>query len=337
MIIIGGMARPRSAHVAQVKSALAARVAGGLGQPGGRFLSARAVAQRFGISYQTAHVLLAELAAEGLLERRAAAGTFLAGGREAPRGVELVFSARAKRKGSFGDRLRQLLEAALAARDIPVARTWADATPGRLRADHYPVVWECPAAIAAASGQRRFALCLNDRPPPGLGGGFVDAITTDDFSGGACAAELLKSRTGRAAGFAILGGPKADPRSRQRIAGFCDHARSPRIIHADSWYLEGGRSHAAVLLALEPAGIFACNDRLAEAVLRCARAARRPLPPLVGFDNAPVAEKLGLTTIGIPWETLVADAVGLVTARLAGDTSPAKLVTLSHEPIVRLT
>ena len=44
----------------------------------------------------------------------------------------------------------------------------------------------------AAAARRAFALCLNDQPPSGLAGSFVDAITTDDFSGGACAAELLK-------------------------------------------------------------------------------------------------------------------------------------------------
>jgi DNA-binding transcriptional regulator YhcF (GntR family) len=332
------MARTRSAHVTKVKAALVARLDNGLAQPGGRFLSTRAVAQRFGISYQTAHVLLAELAEEGLLNRKAASGSFIPGRQQKIRGAELVFSARAKRKDSFGARLLQSLEAALAARAIAVTRTWIDeAPPRRLRADHYPVIWECRAAMQLAATERRFALCLNDTPPAGLSGGFIDAITTDDFSGGACAAELLKTRTGRTSGFAILGGPKSDVRSRQRIAGFCDHTRNARVVFADSWFLEAGRDHAEEILAFEPAGIFACNDRLAEAVVACAREQKRTLPPLVGFDNAPIAERLGLTTIGIPWETMVTDAVELIASRLTGDTSPSKLLTLSHEPIIRMT
>ena len=58
------MSRPRSAHVTEVKAALAARLRGHLAHPGGRFFSTRAVAQRFSVSYQTAHRLLAELEAE---------------------------------------------------------------------------------------------------------------------------------------------------------------------------------------------------------------------------------------------------------------------------------
>jgi DNA-binding transcriptional regulator YhcF (GntR family) len=332
------MARTRSTHVANVKTALAARLRSGLGQPGGRFLSTRAVAQRFEISYQTAHVLLAELAAEGLLQRKAASGTYIPGGRTELRGVELVFSERAKRRDSFGGRLLQLLEAALEARGISAVRTWADDDGGgrSLRTDRYPVIWECRAAVQAAVAERKFALCLNDRPPPGLSGGFVDAITTDDFSGGACAAELLKTRTGRVSGFVVLAGPKSDVRSRQRVAGFVDHAREPRVVYAESWYLEAGRERADEILALKPAGIFACNDRLAQAVLLEARE-RGEVPPLVGFDNAPVAEQIGLTTIGIPWETLVADAVELIAARIGGDASAAKLITLAHEAVVRRT
>ena len=53
-------------------------------------------------------------------------------------------------------------------------------------------------------------LLVTTSEAPGLSGGFVDAITTDDFSGGACAAELLKTRTGRVSGFVVLAGPKND-------------------------------------------------------------------------------------------------------------------------------
>jgi DNA-binding LacI/PurR family transcriptional regulator len=180
-------------------------------------------------------------------------------------------------------------------------------------------------------------LLLNDRPPFGLGGSYVDAVTTDDFSGGACAAELLKERTGRSGGFVVLGGPEDDARSAQRIAGFRAHAAASRVICAESWFVESGAEKAAAALAAKPAGIFACNDRLAEAVIEhCARR-ELPLPPLVGFDNAPVAERLRLTTIGIPWATMIAEALQLITARLEGSTQAARLVTLTHEPILRLT
>jgi DNA-binding transcriptional regulator YhcF (GntR family) len=332
------MARPRSSHVAEVKSALAARLRGGFAAPGGRFLSTRAVAQRFAVSYQTAHRLLAELESEGLLRRKAASGSFVPGRRVALRGVQLVFHPRARRKSSFGAHLMELLEAGLRARGIAVVRSWPTAAClPRLRADYYPVVWECRAAVQAAAEARKLLLCVNDLPPAGLGGGYIDAVTTDDFSGGACAAELLKERTGRRRGFVVLGGPVDDVRSQRRIAGFCAHAPDATVVTAASWFLEDGAVPAAEILGGSPTGIFACNDRLAEAVIVAARRGGRALPPLIGFDNAPVAERLRLTTIGIPWATMVAQALDVIALRLAGGAQGARVISLAHEPVLRLT
>ena len=332
------MARPRSPHVLEVKAALIARVGSDFAQPGGRFLSTRAVAQRFAVSYQTAHRLLRELETEGLLQRRAASGSYLPGQRPALHGVQLVFHPRAKRKGSFGAHLHELLVAALTARRIPFVQSWpTESTTLRLRRDYYPIVWECRAAIAAAAERRSFALCLNDHPPLGLAGSYVDGITTDEYSGGACAAELLKSRTGRPGGFVILGGPEQDRRSQQRIAGFRAHAADTRVLCADSWYMEAGLACAAAVFDSHPAGVFACNDRLAEALIAHGRKHQRRLPPLIGFDNAPIAEHLRLTTIGIPWRAMVRHAVDLGSERLAGGIDAARLVCLAHEPVVRLT
>jgi hypothetical protein len=332
------MPRPRSSHVTEVKAALTARLSNEFAHPGGRFLSARAVAQRFAVSYQTAHRLLAELESEGLLRRRAASGSYLPGRQAALRGVQLVFHPRARRKGSFGGHLHELLANSLEESGVAFVQSWPepDSAP-RLRADHYPIFWECRGGVAAAASARKFALCLNDQPPFGLGGGYIDAVTTDDFSGGACAAELLKNRTGRKRGFAVLGGPETDRRSQQRIAGFHAHAPDARVVCAKSWFVDDGLTQAATLLDGEPVGVFACNDRLAEALITFCRRSRRTLPPLVGFDNAPVAEYLRLTTIGIPWQTMVAHAVSLATARLQGSTEPARLVGLAHEPVLRLT
>ena len=332
------MPRPRSSHVAEVKAALVARLHGGFAHPGGRFLSTRAVAQRFAVSYQTAHRLLAELKTEGRLDRVAASGSFVPGQSVTLRGVQLAFHPRARRKGSFGARLHSMLTAELAARGISIIRSWPDSEVApRLRRDHYPIFWECRSGMQAAAAGRSFALCLNDQPPFGLAGGYVDAVTTDDFSGGACAAELLKSRTGGAGDFVVLGGPESDRRSQQRIAGFRAHAPAAKVVCAESWFVEGGLDQAAAVLGAKPGGIFACNDRLAEALIIHCRSNRLPLPPLVGFDNAPVAERLRLTTIGIPWQAMVTQAIALVTARLEGSTAPAKLVSLAHEPILRLT
>lgn len=332
------MARPRSRHVLEVKAALAARLNNAIVHPGGRFLSTRSVAERFGVSYQTAHRLLAELHDEGMLRRVPASGSYVPGLRPALRGVQLIFHARARRRESFGAHLLQRLEDALVQQRVPVEHSWIRRGASlRLREDHYPVIWEEPSAVEAAVRARRFAMLLNNRPPVGLGGAYIDAVTADDFSGGACAAELLKQRTGHETGFAVLGGPVDDARSVQRIAGFREHAGIKITRHAKSWFVEGGRAKAAEILAANPVGIFACNDRLAEAVLAVCSARRLPPPPLVGFDNAPIAERLRLTTIGIPWGAMVAEAVRVIRERLQGSLASARLICLSHEPVMRLT
>jgi DNA-binding transcriptional regulator YhcF (GntR family) len=331
------MARPRSAHVTEVKAALTARLDGRFGHPGGRFLSARAVAQRFTVSYQTAHRLLDELKAEGRLQREPASGTFLPGQRVTLRGAQLIFHRRAQRKGSFGAHLMKMIEARLDEHGIDFVRSWWDERKGgRLLSDRYPILWECPGAEREALQRRQFALLLNDRPPAGLAGAYIDAVTTDDFSGGACAAELLKQQTGSKGAFAVLGGPREDERNVQRIAGFKAHANVTQVICADSWFVESGREHVSTLLSGKPAGIFACNDRLAQAVLEHCRAHHLSVP-LVGFDNAPVAERLRLTTIGIPWEAFVAHVMEKILARLSGSNAKASIVSLSHDVVLRLT
>ena len=95
-----------------------ARLHGGFAQPGGRFRSTRAVAQRFAVSDRTASRLLGEREPEGRLQRRTTAGSRVPGRRVTLRSVRRVFHPRAKRNGSFGARLLEWLESAFAARGI---------------------------------------------------------------------------------------------------------------------------------------------------------------------------------------------------------------------------
>lgn len=307
-------------------------------RPGRRFLSARALAAQFQISYKSAHRLLRELQQEGFLERRASSGTYHAGESTRLTGVQLVFHPRARDRGTLGADLLGRMETALRDRGIRLVRSWGDEqrVPALL-AGHFVVVWECPGAVRAAAEEQHYCLSLNNSPPPGTAAALVDAISADDFSGGANAAEILKQCTGKSGSFAVLGGPRNDPRSQKRIAGFCAHVDDAWVCSADSWYAEDARVHAPKLLARKPAGIFGCNDRLAQAVVEHARSQGLSLPPIVGFDNAPVAASLGLTTVGIPWDIMVGEALRIIQERLAGSTSVARHIVLAHETVRRIT
>src|SRR5687768_6734048 len=115
-------------HIAQVYESLLGRIRSGLYRPGDRFMSNRAVVMRFGISYQTAHRLLARLVDGGLLQRADRSGTFIAGRADKPTGVVFVFHPRAKVKGSFGGKLLASLREAFEAARQPHSIVYAEQT-----------------------------------------------------------------------------------------------------------------------------------------------------------------------------------------------------------------
>ena len=345
MIMMARMARPVSEKVRRVDRLLRDHIeAGGLG-PGERFPSTRAIARRHDICYQTAHRIVTALVAEGLLEARRGAGTFVAGAVPAPTGVLLLFHPRAKRPQSFGARLKALLEAALEKAAIPYATSWSVSQLKR-RPGLLPVYWESQPTgdvRSGLTGPKTFALLLNDRRIPGIGGSCIDTISTDDYSGGVCAAEVLlahkdfRERAGLLKRAMVLAAHDGDARSRDRIAGF--RSLLPidlrRVVHAGSWNREDGWNAAPLLFSQRPTALFCCNDRLAEGVIGFARAKNLDLPPIVGFDNAPVAEELNLTTIAIPWQEVVDTAVEIIKTRMAGCTKGARRQILAPTVVIR--
>ncbi|MBK8479288.1 MAG: substrate-binding domain-containing protein [Opitutaceae bacterium] len=331
------MARPRSARVAEIKAKLVARIRDGFHRPGDPFISNRALAERDRISYQTAHRLLEELVGEGWLERRISSGTFIAGRAERIEGVQLIFSRRAQSPGSFGASLLQRLVRSLRDAHIPFVQSLVD-TEVRFRARHLPVIWECPGLLERRANERRFCVLLQDSPPPGLGASYIDCVRTDDFSGGVCAAQVLLERPCSPSGLVIVAGPDNDQRSARRVKGFLALVPGARIIHSGGWFVEHGRRAAPQVFEDTVTGVFCCNDRLAQGLLaEFETRGIRPAPSVVGFDNAPIAEALHLTTIAIPWEQFAQETLALVQNRLSGDSSPARQIILSLRPHKRLT
>lgn len=325
------MPRPRTAKVHEAKARIQARLKEGFHRPGQRFLSNRAVAQAYGLSYQTAHRLMTELQAEGWLARAPGSGSYVPGPAHQLRGVALVFHARARRAGSLGAQLLDVVREALRGAAVPCTVAEAATEPP---ADLLPVFWECPESAAAVGRQRRFAVLLNDRPPAGLGATVVDSFSVDDYSGGAAAAQILAARGGRRR-FAVLAGPARDSRSGLRVRGFVDHAPKCEVVSAGTWFAEEAGPAARRVARGGFEAVFCCNDRLAAALLAACADLRQPRPKVVGFDDAPVAESLDLTTIAIPWERFAAGIVELARRRLAGDTATASQQIFAPHPVMR--
>ncbi len=453
------MARPISDRIQAVRRTLIARIQNNAHQPGDRFLSNRAIADQFAISYQTADRIVRELVNDGLLIRRSAAGTFIPGEASPLIGAILLFDKRAKRKASFGARLLLNLSDALDRLRVDWRVRWIDPEASlanlRLPSDRLPVLWNLPALLTPILDQKRRALLLNDRAPSGVGATLVDSVEVDDFSGGACAAQVLSDRAttialnrapstleeegmvggglhragmiedpinlahmvssaglktlnfqsnlarhhtppsrggeilpppvrGRAgvggglvnagmiedpinlaqtvssAGlqtlhfhsdlarhhtppsrgeeedkrFAIVTGPRDDPRSRLRVEGFLSRSNAV-LIESGGWYYEHAQPIAQRAIDAGRDGIFCCNDRLAHALIDHCKKVNHIPPPIVGFDNAPIAEEMGLTTIAIPWAELTAATAALIHARLRDHRSTASHRVFAPQPILR--
>ncbi len=327
------MARARTRRVEEVKRRLLDRLRDGGYRPGDRFLSAREVAARFAVSYQTADRLIRELCGEGHLQRVRASGTFVPKHAPALVGAQLFFHPRGRAEGSLGDHLRRLLLSQLQRAEVPCTTTWTGSSKTIL-ADHFPVVWEQPDVLRECAAQRRHALVFGDELPPGLDATDLDQLAADDYAGGTQAAQLLRQQTGQQRGFAVLAGPQHDRRSQQRADGFCSEVAA-RVVMAAGNMLEDGLAVAEEVLGAGAVGIFCCDDRLAEAVLIAARELGVACPPLVGFGDSPLAASLELTTIGIPWQEMAAAAAAVIERRLAGDPSPAARQVFTPRPVLR--
>lgn len=330
------MPRPRSDKVAVIKAKLIARLNDGFYRPGDRFLSNRDVANCHGVSYQTAHRVITELEAEGYLKRRAASGTYISGKPSCLLRVELCFNRRASQPGTFGSLLLESLKKELVEARITHRVHWAD-TPMTIAPEVLAVLWEAPKVVQQILGARNYALLLNDRPPPGLEGAFMDAVTTDDFSAGVCAAQVLMAKHSKGHRFAVVTGPPNDRRSTDRANGFLSRLPRARKFDAGDWF--GRRVPEILRSALRGGadGIFCVNDRIASVFLESCQSQNITPPPVIGHDNTPSAEKLHLTTIGIPWEELTAVTLELIQARLDGYSGVARQIILAQRPVFRLT
>lgn len=321
------MGRSRTDRIEEVRSQVLRKLSDGHHGPGTRFLSNRALATKYEISYQTADRLIRELCKEGHLVRRAASGTYIPGSSTSRNGAYLCFHSRARRSGSFGARLLEELIGRLNREGLPFQVVFDD-EPASIPDGWYAVLWEWPHALNVSDG-----LLLHRRPASGMDSTHWDSVTVDDYSGGVCAAQVLRDRIPKGKKWVVVSGPKQDDRSDSRVAGFAS-LLSCEVVPA-GWFTEDGERVAAQVIEKNACGIFCANDRIAEGLFLQAADMGQALPPLVGFDNAPIAEKLGFTTIAIPWSEMTLAATTIIRHRLTHHWGTGTHQVLAPRPILR--
>lgn len=329
------MGRKPTTEIQAIRDTLRAMVGDGFHQPGQRFVSARYVSLRFGVSYQTAHLLLKELEHDGFLTRRIGSGTFISGEKVRYRRALILFAQRASREGSFGDFLFRQLVAALEQQRIDFAASLKEANDRDISERDFPVIWERSELVHSLARKQRRCLVLHDLPPPGIASLFVDAVSVDNFSGGMSAGQILARFSPKQP--VVITGPLTDVRSALRTKGFQHIFPGARLIELSSWFSESAQQNILPKVRRwKFDSLFCCSDRLAQATIGCYALLKRPTPPLISFDNTPLAEQLRVSAIGIPWERLCKEAANIVRLRLAGHEEAASCQILPPQPVLRV-
>ncbi|QQE12020.1 substrate-binding domain-containing protein [Planctomycetota bacterium] len=347
----------RSQRVDEVYHSLKHKIDSGFFTPGSRYMSARDLSQRYELSYQTADRLLNDLEHEGRLVRRPQSGTYVAGNLPKFNHVQLFLPSRAVIKDSFSYTLHEHLEPALnrinsfdysiniaesnkhvsikaTGRSVDMVMRSNVMQDHQLKEDALPMIWMRPRILVRCMAVGRRAILINE-PPNVLHADLFDSVGVDNTAGGVIAGDALQRLLGRRARLGVISGPINDLRSIERVKGFKIRAQDAVVLHAGGWEASHGMRVAAQVARAKVDGLFCVNDRLADGVLNWLRKHKKPVPAVVGFDNAPVASELDLSTVAIPWAEFAEELRLMAERRLNEPEAPSRRVELVPKFIVR--
>lgn len=179
-------------------------------------------------------------------------------------------------------------------------------------------------------------------------GGKVDAAVADNVAGGRMAARILAD-AGHTRVAALLG-PIDTSTGRDREKGFRQGLEEAgltlprsRVVHGDFDYAFGREALPQLLRGrYRASAIFCANDIIAIGALNRSHQLGVRVPSdvaIVGFDDLDQASWpiFDLTTIRVPFESMVRSAVQRIMARLSGDTSRARVEVHPVTPVLRGT
>lgn len=162
----------------------------------------------------------------------------------------------------------------------------------------------------------------------GLDTGRVDAVFVDNMAAGKAAVAHLIGHGHRRIGF--VGGnigeslelESAEQRRQGAVAALREHDMEleRELVAPGAFSVGGGREAMEHLLAVgPPTAVFCASDEMAIGAVWAAREAGLAVPgglSVVGFDDQPVAEAFGLTTVAQPVGAMAARAAAMVLDRL---------------------
>ncbi|WP_420111621.1 LacI family DNA-binding transcriptional regulator [Pseudactinotalea sp.] len=174
----------------------------------------------------------------------------------------------------------------------------------------------------------------------------VPTVGSNNWNGGLAATQHLLGLGHRRIG--MISGPDDVLCSRARVDGYRSAHAEANVPYDESLVRWGnfdadmGYEHGRDLLTQPdpPTAIFAGSDVQALGVLRAARELKRRVPEdlsVVGYDNVPLTEWLGLTTIEQPLRAMSRTATQMLVALARGEEPPLRRVDLATSLVVRET
>jgi DNA-binding LacI/PurR family transcriptional regulator len=175
----------------------------------------------------------------------------------------------------------------------------------------------------------------------------LPVVRGDDIAGGAIAGRYLFTLGHRAIGFVAdsFDSPYGFTSSRDRYAGFSDVLRELGIEVEAALGAHGSRSAHDLALRLltgrrPPTAIFAASDTQALGVMSAARDLGLQVPAditVIGYDDIPIAEPIGLTTIRQHLFESGRIGAELLLAEIDRRSAVPPVVSLEPELVVRAT
>lgn len=178
-------------------------------------------------------------------------------------------------------------------------------------------------------------------PPKG-----VPTVGSNNWYGGRAATQHLLELGHRRIG--MISGPTDVLCSRVRVDGFrsahseAGIADDPKLLRWGTFEAKAGFQYGHELLSQpdRPTAIFAGSDLQALGVIRAARQLGLRIPEdvsVVGFDNVPLAEWIGLTTVDQPLRAMARTATQILLALARGEEPELRRIDLATELVVRET
>lgn len=351
---------------AQLAERLKRHIQRGELQPGDRLWSESELCDRFGVSRGTVREALDVLASEGLLQRIAGKGTFIAAPARARQSKLLGMIVPYLRDSLTTDMLRGA-ESVLhragyslifchsdGALDVERAQFERLKSEGVAGIILFPLAEEGEAGLVRQYFDPAFPLVTIDRRLPGMQ---TDVVLADNQRGA-----YLVVRHMLAAGhtrIACITAPDRPTSVQDRIAGYERALREAGILPLATVSLAlrpgqpSGSSAVPDYSAEElapvqqllnmrdaPTALFCINDFIAFGVMRylIARKARVPQDvAIAGFDDLSIAAYMPtpLTTVAQPKQAIGMQAAELLLSRLANPTLPPREIVLPTELVVR--